>query len=186
MLAKIRHCHFERPLQRCLSKSRRKSTQANIFKCSVSIFSTHLPGGFLVHLLHREERDVLRQCPYLHSPQYSPRHNPVLHLLGKILIKYVSQRHKMEWESFFKVDRGHSHCSGHRWGWKHCQRGHPHTLVSYLLPCIFDNGSSVLLKAALLKRNASLGGGPGGGPGGIKPGGRDDGGPGAIIGGNLK
>ncbi len=39
----------------------------------------------------------------------------------------------------------------------------------------------------MLKRNASLGGGPGGGPGGIRPGGMDVGGPGGIIdGGNLK
>ena len=55
------------------------------------------------------------------------------------------------------------------------------------IPCIFKIGSSVLLYPTALKRNASLGGGPGGGPGGISPGGRDVGGPGGIIGGgNLK
>jgi hypothetical protein len=55
------------------------------------------------------------------------------------------------------------------------------------LPCIFDIGSSILLYPTVLKRNASLGGGPGGGPGAIRPRGRELGGPGGIIGGgNLK
>lgn len=54
-------------------------------------------------------------------------------------------------------------------------------------PGIFNIDSSVLLYPTVLKRNASLGGGPGGGPGGIKPGGMDKGGPGGIMGGgNLE